>query len=122
MPELLYELLPKLRDKHGLSIPELARRTVRMGIHEIPQKSIEALESPRRAGQIPKAHTLEALAAALGEDVTVFYEWPIAAAQAARVPTPSVADRARKAAQRLDGTQPTSRRTPDAEGDAGASR
>lgn len=41
-------------------------------------------------------------------------------AEAANAPKPSVAARAREAAQRLDGTQPTSQETPGAADDAGA--
>lgn len=84
MAELLYELLPRLRKERDLTVPELSRMTIRMGISEIPEKSIQALESKARAGQVPKAHTLIALAKALEVEPETFYEWPIAEAQANR--------------------------------------
>ena len=115
--KLIYELLPELRAQRDLTVPELARITTRIAM-DVPQKSIEALESKARAGQIPKRHTLEALAAAMRIEPDVFYEWPIAVAQAGRVATPSVAGRARAAARRLDDTQSTSPRTRRARGDS----
>lgn len=83
MARLLFEVLPGLRKSKGWTVWNLAEATVLAG-HPIPQKSIEALESPARAGQLPKAATLRSLATALEVDPEVFYEWPIAIAQEGR--------------------------------------
>lgn len=109
MAKLIYELLPELRKKRDLTVPELSRITIRNGGTEVPQKSIEALESKSRAGQIPKAHTLVALAKALDVPPDRFYEWPIAEAQAART-TRSPVEIARGAAQRRRDTPAASPR------------
>jgi transcriptional regulator with XRE-family HTH domain len=109
--KLIYELLPELREARGITAAELARITVRQGGTEVPQKSIEALESKARAGQVPKAHTLQALADALGVKPDVFYEWPIAVAQAQRA-TRSLGEIAQEGARLRGGTT----RTPPREG------
>lgn len=119
MAELIFQLLPRLRAERDLGVPELARMTVRMGIHEVPQKSIEALESPQRAGQVPKAATLIALAAALGVAPERFYEWPIAEAQAGRSSRRTPLQIAEDAAQRRRGRQRPSPRHQDEPGESG---
>ncbi|MCU1677917.1 MAG: hypothetical protein JWM93_2675 [Frankiales bacterium] len=108
MAKLMYEALRELRDARGLSRGELSRMTVRLGFPGVPEKSIDALESEKRAGQLPKASTIRALAQALEVEPEYFYEWPIALAQEARA-TRSPAEIARGAAQRREGKPRSSR-------------
>lgn len=89
VPELIWQLLPRLREERGLSVAELSRITTRNAVAdnasaEVPQKSIEALESQARVGQVPKARYIRALAKGLGVPPETFYEYPIAEAQEAR--------------------------------------
>lgn len=62
-----------------MSRRDLSHRTVRLGYEGVGESTIESLETV--AGRLPKAHTLEALAAALDVPPETFYEYPIAAAQ-----------------------------------------
>lgn len=114
---LIHEELLALRTTKKLSRSQLSRATVREGFAGVPESTIEALE--KNPGQMPAAATIKALADVLGVDPDHFYEWPIAAAKAARVPKPSVVRRAKAAAQRLDDTQSTSPQTDSAQGDEG---
>jgi transcriptional regulator with XRE-family HTH domain len=113
-PALIYRLLPYLRDRADLSQNDLAHRAQ----PAVSVNTIQSLEKPANAGRVPDAEILEALAEALGVQPDEFYEYPIAAAR--RTARPSVARRARRAAQRLDDTQSTSprtRRAADGEGE-----
>lgn len=83
MPELLYELLPRLRKERGMSQNDLSHRTAREGVG-VSVATIQSYEKASGMGTMPKAHILEAIAAALDVPPDVFYEWPIARTQAMR--------------------------------------
>jgi transcriptional regulator with XRE-family HTH domain len=84
-PELIGPALARLRgertDENGKpwSRSVLSRKTVRPGFAGISEATIKAIET--EAGRVPKAHIIEALAAALGVPPETFYEYPIAAAR-----------------------------------------
>jgi transcriptional regulator with XRE-family HTH domain len=105
---LLHELLPALRKEAGLTQSDLSFETANGGGPRVPTSTIHSYEQRNGIGRIPDAEILESLARALSVQPDVFYEWPIA--QARREARPSATRHARKAAQRLDETQPTSRR------------
>jgi transcriptional regulator with XRE-family HTH domain len=84
---LLYERLPELRRVHGLSQNDLADLTPGVSLDTIRKYELKA-----RAGAIPDAEILEALAKALNmEPDAAFYEYPIAAAR--RTARPGVSQR-----------------------------
>lgn len=82
-PELLHELLPRLREERGLSQSALSHRTAIAG-NGVGESTIQSYEKAAGRGTVPKAHILQALADALEVDPSVFYEWPLAKAQAER--------------------------------------
>lgn len=103
-PELISELLPRLRTARGWSTSILSRMTVAPGEDPgIGEKTIQAIEA--NPGRVPEARILRALARALEVAPEEFYEWPIALVRETGAATPAAErrraiDAARKAAQR----------------------
>jgi transcriptional regulator with XRE-family HTH domain len=81
--DLMWQLLPRLRAKSNLTVPELSEITRDNG-ERVPANTIAQYELKSRAGLVPKAYTLRALARALGVKPEDFYEYPIAVAQEQR--------------------------------------
>jgi hypothetical protein len=87
MPALITELLPELRAAKGWSAARLSEATA--PFKYVQPKTIESLENPSNAGRVSEAWIYESLAAALGEEPSVFYEWPLAVARRDRPSTPA---------------------------------
>lgn len=83
--EPYWELLPRLRAAHGLSQAELFRRAVGVGFDTIRALEQDPTKEPvngrRSRARYPSPATLEALAAALNEEPTVFVEYRLARAR-----------------------------------------
>lgn len=118
--ELFGVALRRLRTDRAWSRDRLSSEIARAGDRDVPVSTLRSYESGND-GRIPDAEIIEAIAAGLGVDPDVFYEWPIALARrdARTAVKPSVASRARKAGRRLSDTRPTSREKPDARDGAG---
>jgi transcriptional regulator with XRE-family HTH domain len=87
---LLHERLPELRKQHGLSQNDLADL-----IPGVSVDTVRKYELKSRAGTIPDAEILEAMAAALNlGPAEAFYEYPIALAR--REARPGVSQRKAK--------------------------
>lgn len=87
VPELLHQVLPRLRQAKGLTQEALARATAREGDAGISNATVQKYERPGRAGAVPEVEILDALGRALGVDpAEAFYEYPIAAARRAARP------------------------------------
>jgi transcriptional regulator with XRE-family HTH domain len=88
---LLHERLPQLRGMRGLSQNELADLTPGVSLDTVRKYELKS-----RAGTIPDAEILKALATALGmKPEEAFYEYPIA--EARRAARPGVSQRKSKA-------------------------
>jgi transcriptional regulator with XRE-family HTH domain len=112
VPELIHQLLPRLRAERDWSTSVLSRMTVDAASHDegVGEKTIQAIE--KNAGRVPEARIIESLARALDIEPGQFYEWPIAVARRDSAATPEAerrraVDAARKAAQRRADTRPT---------------
>lgn len=97
--QLIRDLLREVRNDRGWSRRELSWQTVRTGFDGVPESTIEALEV--KAGRVPDAEIIRALAEALDLPLERFYEYPIALAREAA--KQSEAEALRERARQLHG-------------------
>jgi transcriptional regulator with XRE-family HTH domain len=121
VPKLIREALRELREARHLSRSQLSRQTVALGDPGVSESTIEALEM--KAGRVPDASTLEALARTLDVEPDTFYEYPIAVARReGRGKTAAAVTRAREAEALRGRAQQRSERPADAPGTTPARR